>query len=121
MPKKLLIVDDSNYTQSIIKKALAGNDEYQIVGVANDGASAIKMAKELRPDIVTLDNILPDMIGMNMIKAFKADNGGVKVVMVSAIQQQNIIDQAMSLGADSYLVKPITKENLLDALVKASS
>ena len=87
-----------------------------MVGVANDGATALSMARELHPDLITLDNILPDMIGMNMIKSFKTDNPSVKIVMVSAIQQQSIIDQAISLGADSYLVKPITKENLILAL-----
>jgi two-component system chemotaxis response regulator CheY len=116
MLKKVLIVDDSNYTQSVIKKALQGHASYEVVGVANDGASALKMAQKLRPDIITLDNILPDMIGMNMIRTLKSDNPSLRVVMVSAIQQQSIIDQAMSLGADSYLVKPITKENLLMAL-----
>ena len=86
MPKKVLIVDDSNYTQSVIKKALQSQSEYEVVGVANDGASALVMARELKPDLITLDNILPDMIGMNMIKSFKSDNANVKIVMVSAIQ-----------------------------------
>lgn len=116
MPRKVLIVDDSNYTQSVIKKAIQNHPDYEVIGVANDGASALTMARDLKPDLITLDNILPDMIGMNMIKVFKSDNAGVKIVMVSAIQQQSIIDQAISLGADSYLVKPITKENLLLAL-----
>lgn len=116
MPKKVLIVDDSNYTQSIIKKVLKDNKNYEVVGIAGNGAKALKMAKELRPDIITLDNILPDMIGMNMIKTLKSDLPSVRVVMVSAIQQQSIIDQAVALGADSYLIKPITKDNLLSSL-----
>ncbi len=116
MAKKVLIVDDSNYTQSVIKKVLQDSTAYEVVGIANDGSSALKLAKQLMPDIVTLDNILPDMIGMNMIKSLKNDNPELKVVMVSAIQQQSIIDQAMALGADSYLVKPITKDNLMAAL-----
>lgn len=116
MAKKVLIVDDSNYTQSVIKKVLKANDEYEIVGIANNGAKAMQMARELHPDVITLDNILPDMIGMNMIKPLKADIPGVRVVMVSAIQQQSIIDQAMALGADSYLIKPITKDKLIEAL-----
>ena len=119
MPNKVLIVDDSSYTQSIIKKILYSEGGYEIVGVAKDGATALKMADELKPDLITLDNILPDMIGMNMIKSLKAELPNLRVIMVSAIKQESIIDQAMSLGADSYLVKPITEENLLQALKEA--
>lgn len=121
MPKKVLIVDDSNYTQSVIKKILSDDSKYEVVGVAKNGALAMKLSKELAPDIITLDNILPDMIGMNMIKALKKDLPSLRVIMVSAIQQQSIIDQAIALGADSYLIKPITEENLVMALNEAQS
>jgi len=93
MSKKVLIVDDSLYMQAIIKDALeeAG---YNILGTASDGESAIDQAIELQPDIITLDNIL----------------------LVSAVGQQSVINTGISLGADGYLVKPFTSEQLLEKL-----
>ena len=115
MSKKVLIVDDSLYMQTMINDALeeAG---FTIVGTAADGESAIDMAIELSPEIITLDNILPDMLGLDVIKALKEAEVSSKILMVSAVGQQSVINTGMSLGADGYLVKPFTTEQLLDTL-----
>ena len=115
MSKRVLIVDDSLYMQAIIKDALeeAG---YEILGTASDGESAIDQAIELQPDVVTLDNILPDMLGLDVIKALKEEHPDIKILMVSAVGQQSVINTGISLGADGYLVKPFTSEQLLGKL-----
>ena len=122
MSKRVLIVDDSLYMQAIIKDALeeAG---YEILGTANDGETAIDQAIELQPDIITLDNILPDMLGLDVIKTLKEENADIKILMVSAVGQQSVINTGISLGADGYLVKPFTSEQLLEKLkeIEASS
>ena len=113
MSKKVLIVDDSLYMQTIIKEALL-EASFDVVGVAGDGESAIDMAVELAPDFITLDNILPDMLGLDVIKALKEENVESKILMVSAVGQQSVINTGMALGADGYLVKPFTTEQLLE-------
>lgn len=115
MSKKVLIVDDSLYMQAIIKDALeeAG---YEILGTASDGESAIDQAIELKPELVTLDNILPDMLGLDVIKALKEEQPDLKILMVSAVGQQSVINTGISLGADGYLVKPFTSEQLIEKL-----
>ncbi len=115
MSKKVLIVDDSLYMQSIIKDALEGAG-YEVVGVAGDGESAIDMAIELSPELITLDNILPDMLGLDVIKALKEERVSSKILMVSAVGQQSVINTGIALGADGYLVKPFTTEQLLDKI-----
>ena len=117
MSKKVLVVDDSLYMQAIIKDALE-EAQYEVVGTASDGESAIDMAIELKPDVITLDNILPDMLGLDVIKTIKDEDSSIKILMISAVGQQSVINTGMSLGADGYLVKPFTTEQLLEKLTE---
>ena len=115
MSKKILIVDDSLYMRTLIKDALTGVG-YEVVGMAANGESAIDMAFELQPDIITLDNILPDMLGVDVLKALKEEALPAKIVMVSAVGQQSVVDEGIRLGASSYLFKPFTTEQLLEVI-----
>lgn len=118
MSKKVLIVDDSLYMRTMINEALK-NAGYEIVGQAGNGESAIDMALDLKPDLITLDNILPDMIGTDILKVLKQDEGfESKVIMISAVGQESVIQEGMSLGASDYIVKPFTTEGLIAAVNK---
>ncbi|MDH5397998.1 MAG: response regulator [Cyclobacteriaceae bacterium] len=115
MAKSVLIVDDSLYMRTIIKDALK-EEGYEIIGEAANGEEAIDMAFELKPDIITLDNILPDMIGTDILRVYKEEGLSSEVVMISAVGQEAVINEGLSLGARHYIVKPFTSEQLLDAL-----
>ena len=118
MGKNVLIVDDSLYMRTVIKDALEEGG-YQVVGQASNGEEAIDMAFELQPDIITLDNILPDMIGTDILKVYKEEGLSSKVIMISAVGQESVINEGMNLGALDYIVKPFTTEQLLAVLTKA--
>ncbi len=118
MGKNVLIVDDSLYMRTVIKDALEEGG-YKVVGQASNGEEAIDMAFDLQPDIITLDNILPDMIGTDILKVYKEEGLSAKVVMISAVGQESVINEGMSLGALDYIVKPFTSEKLLAVLAKA--
>lgn len=118
MGKKVLIVDDSLYMRTLIKDALEAGG-YEVVGQAANGEEAIDLAFELQPDIITLDNILPDMIGTDILKVYKDEGLPSKVYMISAVGQNSVIEEGMSLGAEDYIVKPFTSEQLVQALAKA--
>jgi len=92
MSKRVLIVDDSLYMRTIIKDALT-NAGYEVVGLAANGESAIDMAFDLEPDLITLDNILPDMIGTDILRVFKDEGLLSKVIMISAVGQQSVVDE----------------------------
>ena len=109
MGKRVLVVDDSAYMRTLIKDTLSEGG-YDVVGEAPNGETAIDLALELSPDLITLDNILPDMIGTDILKDFKSQGLPAQVVMVSAVGQQSVIDSGLELGADSYIVKPFTPE-----------
>ena len=115
--KNVLVVDDSLYMRTVIKDALekAG---YQVVGQAANGEEAIDMALELKPDIITLDNILPDMIGTDILKVYTNEGLLSKVIMISAVGQESVIQEGLTLGAKAYIVKPFTSEQLLQEVSK---
>ena len=118
MSKRVLIVDDSLYMRTMINSALTAAG-YEVVGQAANGESAIDMALELVPDLITLDNILPDMIGTDILRVLKEDeNIPSVVIMISAVGQDSVIQEGMSLGAAAYIVKPFTTESLLEVIDK---
>lgn len=110
--KTVLVVDDSIYMRSMIKIALkkAG---YQIVGEAGNGEEAIDLAIQLKPDLITLDNILPDMHGLDILKCIREDGVDAKVMMVSALGQQGMMQEAKNCGVNHYVVKPFEAEHLV--------
>ena len=116
MSVKVLIVDDSLFAIATIRRVLENMPQFEVVGEAVDGRSAYQQAKTLEPDLITLDNILPDTIGTKLIKPLKKLNPEGKILMVSAIQQTAVTQDALALGADGYLVKPFREEELKERL-----
>jgi len=118
MANKILIVDDSLYMRTIIKDALTSAG-YEIVGQAANGETAIDMAIEFQPDLITLDNILPDMLGLDIVNVLKKEEIDAKVVMISAVGQESVIEEGMRRGVFKYIVKPFTSEQLVDTVKHA--
>ncbi|AMM52100.1 histidine kinase [Rufibacter sp. DG15C] len=116
--KRILIVDDSFYMRTMLKNMLL-DAGYDVVGEAPDGKTAIEMAKEKIPDLVTLDVILPDNTGLDVLKAIKQNNSDIKVIIVSAVGQEVIVNEATEYGALTYIVKPFSEDKVLEALNQA--
>ena len=82
-----------------------------------NGEKAIDLTMELKPDVITLDNILPDMTGLDILKTLNNyDDFESKVIMISAVGQQSAIVDAMDNGATNYLVKPFDDSELIAIL-----
>jgi two-component system chemotaxis response regulator CheY len=120
MRTKILIVDDSLYMQTVIKDTLSGAG-YEVVGTAATGESALQKTFDLEPDLITLDNILPDMLGTDVLRLLRDEGVAASVLMISAVGQQPVVTAALGLGAADYLVKPFTPEQLLAAVQKATA
>lgn len=112
---RILVVDDSTYIRSTIKATLQDHG-YEVIGEAGNGESAIDMALELNPDVITLDNILPDMTGLDVLKTLKKSGHKAFVIMISAVGQQSAVVDAMNNGAKHYLVKPFDHGELITIL-----
>lgn len=114
--KKVLIVDDSMYMRTLISSALTATGRYEIVGQAGTGSQGIELALEHEPDLITMDNILPDMIGIDIVKELRAEGISSKIIMISAVGQDDVVAEGKANGAQDYLVKPFTPEVLIERI-----
>lgn len=113
MNKRILIVDDSFYMRTMLKNMLT-DAGYDVVGEAANGAQALEMAVATTPDLITLDVILPDNTGLDVLKGIRQQQPDAKVVMCSAVGQETIVNEAIENGALAYIVKPFSEEQVLD-------
>lgn len=118
MKSRILVVDDSFYMRTMLRNMLS-DAGYEVIGEAPNGQTALQMAREHKPDLVTLDVILPDNTGLDVLKGIKKDNPDMKVVIVSAVGQEVIVNEALEFGALSYIVKPFSEEKVLEVVGKA--
>lgn len=115
MGDRILVVDDSYYMRTILKNMII-DAGYNVVDEAANGQDAISMAKKEQPDLITLDLILPDNSGLDVLKKIKEDNPGIHVIVVSAVGQENIVQQALEIGAAAYIVKPFEEQKVVETI-----
>ena len=118
MKNRILIVDDSFYMRTMLKNMLT-DAGYEVVGEAANGQQALEMASATRPDLITLDVILPDNTGLDVLKGIREEQPDVKVVMCSAVGQEVIVNEALESGATAYIVKPFSEEKVLEIVGSA--
>ena len=119
MKLKCLIVEDVTFIREIYRYSLIA-ENYEIVGEAADGLDALQKIKDLKPDVVLLDLILPLKNGFEILKESHALSPNSRFLVISSLEDTTLIAQAKSLGAIEYLVKPFTKQQLLAALARIS-
>jgi len=110
----LLIVDDAAFMRLNLKNIL--KDKYEIVGEAENGIEAVEMYKEENPDFVTMDITMPEMDGLEAIKAIMDIDPKAQIIVCSAMGQQKMVIQAIDAGAKDFIVKPFKDERVLNAL-----
>ncbi|WP_135612983.1 response regulator [Methanococcoides sp. AM1] len=118
MPK-VLIVDDTAFMRKLLKNILFGAG-FDIAGEAENGNQAVEMYRELNPDVVTMDIVMPDMNGIDALKQIKSLDNGAKVVMCTAIGQEKIVKTAIKLGAKGYIIKPFQAPKVLEEIKKVT-
>lgn len=115
MSVSILVVDDAVFMRTVLKKMLT-EEGYVIVGEASNGIEAIAKAKELQPDIITLDITMPEMDGVTALPDIMRASPKSKVVMCSAMGQQPMVIEAIKKGAIDFVVKPFQKARVLQAI-----
>lgn len=118
MNKRILIVDDSFYMRTMLKNMLT-DAGYEVVGEAANGQQALEMAASTAPDLITLDVILPDNTGLDVLRGLRQHTPEAKVVMCSAVGQEAIVNEAIENGALAYIVKPFSEERVLEIVGSA--
>ena len=114
MSLRILVLDDHPLAREAIRTALqfCRCAQPEIVGEAGDGATAIELARQLKPDVVTVDIGLPDISGLEVIRRLKAEEPHVEIVVVTLHEGREYRTEAVEAGAISY----ITKEHLINEL-----
>ncbi len=123
MTKTLLVTDDAMIIRQIIKD-MAANAGWEVVGEAANGQEAIDRYRELRPDAVTLDLVMPEHDGLHALHGIMDFDPEAKVLVVSALEQRGVLKNAFKAGAADFVAKPFDKQNLqatLDHLIPEGS
>lgn len=115
--KRILVVDDATFMRLMIKDILNKNG-YEVIGEAMNGKKAIEKYGELKPDMVLMDITMPEMDGIQALKAIKKSDPKALVVMCSAMGQQAMVTEAIQSGASDYIVKPFSAEKVLETVKK---
>ncbi len=111
MAKTLLITDDAMIIREIIKD-LATSAGWEVVGEASNGQEAIDRYRELRPDVMTLDMVMPEHDGLHALHGIMEFDPKAKVLVVSALDQRDVLKDAFKAGAADFVCKPFDKQEL---------
>lgn len=120
MKLRVLIVDDAIFMRKMICDILVENG-MEIVGEADTGAKAVEKFAELRPDLVTMDIIMPEMNGIDAVRKIMETDAKAKIVMCSALGQQALVQEAIAAGAKDFLIKPFNAARVVEVIAKLFS
>ncbi len=116
MSSTILVVDDAAFMRMMIRDILS--KEGYVIEEAVNGRDAIAKYSETHPDLVTLDITMPEMNGIDALRAIRAVDRKARVLMVSAMGQQRMIVEALESGAMDFLVKPFQPTKVLETVKK---
>lgn len=114
---KVLIVDDNSSTREVLTVILK-NLGHKVAGEAEDGKSALKAFVELRPDAVLLDIIMPGISGIVVLEEMRRIAPEAKVIMLTAVDQDDVTSEILSKGAAGIVFKPFSRDDLKRAFDK---
>lgn len=101
-------------------KNILTQNGFEVVGEASNGREAIELYEQLQPDLVFMDITMPEMDGLEALKAIRAKDPNAKVVMCTAMGQKQIVLDAIQAGAKDFIVKPFQPDRILEAVHKVA-
>ncbi|HTX03246.1 MAG TPA: response regulator [Candidatus Acidoferrales bacterium] len=117
MKARVLVVDDAVVMRMMIKDILSRNG-FEVVGEAQNGAEAVEKYKDLRPDVVTMDMIMPGVDGISAVKQIVAVDPDAKILMCTSMGQEALLREAIEAGAKSYITKPFQPAKMVESIGK---
>ncbi len=115
MNNTVLVCDDAVFMRTMIADILT-QAGLEVVGEADSGAQAVERYRTLRPDLVTMDIIMPEMGGIEAVRAITEFDPQARVLMCSAMGQQSLVAEAIQAGAKDFVVKPFQPSRVLEAV-----
>ncbi len=114
----ILIVDDAEFIRTLLKDILSGNGHH-VIGEAANGDEAVMKYIDLKPDLVTMDIVMPKSTGIEAVKAIIAEDPEACIVMISALGQQKLVMESIRAGATDFIVKPFDEKTVVEVINKA--
>lgn len=114
---KVLIVDDAAFMRMMLKNILGANG-HEIVGEAADGVQSLEKYARLKPDLVTMDIVMPQLDGIEATREIMTSHPEARIVMCTAVGQQAKVLEAMKAGAKGYIVKPFQAPKVVEEINK---
>jgi response regulator of citrate/malate metabolism len=110
------VIDDDFRVAKIHSSFVSRIDGFEVVGVAHSGAEALQLVKQVQPDLMLLDLYLPDIFGLDLLNQMRVGGLRCDVIVISAGNESNTVQQAVQLGVTNYLLKPFTLADLRQRL-----
>ena len=115
MSQTVLICDDAIFMRTMISDILV-QAGFDVVGEAESGVQAVERYRQLKPDLVTMDIVMPDMGGIDAVRDIIREDPQAKILMCSAMGQQALVIEAIQAGARDFVVKPFQPSRVLEAV-----
>ncbi|MFZ2853671.1 MAG: response regulator [Rhodocyclaceae bacterium] len=117
-PAKILIVDDNDLMRTLLRSILR-NENYQIIGETRNGALAVEFIERNKPDLICMDVMMPEMDGLEALKAIKEMHPEIAIVMITGNPSVDNVQESIQSGANGFIVKPFNAAKVLDTLKQA--
>src|SRR5713101_7787174 len=117
MPKRVLIVDDALFMRNTLRDIFSAAG-FTVAGEADDGVQAVNLFRELKPDLVTMDIVMPYKSGIDATREIVQLDPGAMVIMCSVLGQESLVTEAIEAGASDYIVKPFRRKDALAVVMK---
>ncbi len=121
MPIRILIADDHSVVRQGLKMFLALDPELEVIGEAENGAEAVRLAGELQPDVVLMDLLMPVMDGITAIENIRATLPDIEVLAVTSVLEDTAVIRAIRAGAIGYMLKDTQADELCRAIKAAAA
>lgn len=115
MGHTVLVCDDAIFMRTMITDILT-QAGYEVIGEAETGAQAVEKYRQLKPDLVTMDIVMPDMGGIEAVREICKTSPEARILMCSAMGQQALVVEAIQAGAKDFVVKPFQPSRVLEAV-----
>jgi len=115
-PIRVLIVDDHEIVREGLQILLAEELEFEVVGTAGDGVTALTLAGQLHPDVIVMDLVMPDLDGIEVTRRILGSDPSARVLILTTFAEDQRVRDAIRAGAIGYLLKDVLKADLLRAL-----
>lgn len=120
-PIRVMLVDDHDMVRRGLAAFLQIKPDLQLVGEARDGAEAVKLCAQLKPDVILMDLIMPEMDGATATKEIKESWPEVNIIALTSFQEKNLVREVLEAGAIGYLLKNVTVDELAAAVRSANA